>query len=808
MKYSLLVLTVLFATRLVAQREVKGVVADSATRKGLPFATLQLDDQKSGVITDINGHFSIYVKEGQTISLSYIAHAFRTLKATNLTTGDTLFLSPSATAMGEVVIRSDEKKITRIVNTAVRNKPLNNPEQYASYECNVYYKMSADLLGLEYTATDSTRRDSIRLAKGDTSKLAEEPDFFSPTRHLLFAETFSKRLYRKPQQLQEVVLASRFSGMKKTYFHNTVTDVLPFHLYTDYINLGGVDYNNPIARGWQSRYRFRLQDELRVGRDTVFLLSFEPKPGTAFNGLQGVVYINSNGYAISHFIAATGDTTKDRQIRFEQVYQFTGERWFPRELNYQLTMKHIISKAATMKWNGHSVIDSVFYDQRPSYAFDKAHPVRLHDSIDLRTPEEWSRFRGDTITARERDTYVFMDSFTNKYGLEKIIIATSRLNMGRIPIGKIDLDINRLLAQNDYEGTRLGAGFYTNDKISNRFSIGGWAGYGFTDRRWKGGASFTVYPGRGKEAWIALGWQDAYRNPGEVRLHEDLYRKGLRNWLLGKPERVQELTMTGNLRKGYLEFRPELLRQQITPLYLDSFTVGGKPFKNFNTSEAGIGLRYAYAERRVPVFDYYMPEETKYPIVYLRVSKGRINSGSYSAGYWRTLAAITYTFHGNRWGRDYYRLEGGWVYSPKNGALPRTLLLAGNGIRTARSHYYSPTGFVTMRPFDYFSDHYLSLLYRHEFDRFFWDAKWSKPFLSLAHNSVVGGLSKASAAANSGISSFSKGYHESGLMINQLLRYNIHVTDVYLNIGGFYHWNKAAAFEKNAFWVFSISTRF
>lgn len=805
---------ILLPDLLLAQRQVKGVVADSATRRGLAFATLQLGQKSSGAITDINGQFSIYINGQPTVTISYIAHASRTIATEAVSNGDTIFLAPAATALGEVIIRSDEKKIARIVNTAVRNKSLHNPEQYNSYECHVYYKMSADLLGMDdFPAPDSARLDSIkevRRRKNMDTTVFEDPmlEFLSPTKHLLFAETFSKRLYKKPQQLQEIILASRFSGFKKTYFHNTVTDVLPFHIYTDYINLGGLDYSNPIARGWQGRYKFTLQDEVRIDKDTVFLLAFEPRQGAAFNGLQGVVYINTAGYAISHFIAATGDTTKDRQIRFEQVYHYTGGKWFPRELNYELLMKRIGSRSGKLQWNGHSVIDSVVFDKPPSVRFDKAHSVRLHDSIDLRSEADWQRYRGDSISGREGRTYAFMDSFSKKYGLEKIITATSRLNIGRLPLGKIDIDVNRLLAQNDYEGTRLGAGFYTNDKLWKRLSIGGWAGYGFRDHRWKGGASATFYPFTGKESWLTIGWQDAYRAPGEVRIHEELGRTGLRNWLLAQPERLRELTLAANLRAGYWELRPGVSKQIITSLTGAPFTTGGKTFRSFSATEMSIGLRYAYAERRVPVFDYYMPEETKYPIAYLRVSGGKVSSGSYGTRYIKAVAALTYSFHGNRWGRDYFRLEGGWVGSLSLQALPRSFLLAGNGIRMNNSHYYSPTGFVTMRPFDFYNDRYASLLYKHDFDRFFWDVKWSKPFLSLAHNMAYGSLTGKTAAANGGIRSFKKGYHESGILVNQLLRYNIHVTDVYFNTGLFYNWSRPSPFKESAFLVFSISTGF
>jgi len=65
-----------------------------------------------------------------------------------------------------------------------------------------------------------------KLPKPDSNKIRD----FLANNHMIFSETYSKRNYRKPMQLQEDVIASRFSGLKKTYFTFLVTDILPFHV--------------------------------------------------------------------------------------------------------------------------------------------------------------------------------------------------------------------------------------------------------------------------------------------------------------------------------------------------------------------------------------------------------------------------------------------------------------------------------------------------------------------------------------------------------------------------------------------------
>jgi hypothetical protein len=105
--------------------------------------------------------------------------------------------------------------------------------------------------------------------------------------------------------------------------------------------------------------------------------------------------------------------------------------------------------------------------------------------------------------------------------------------------------------------------------------------------------------------------------------------------------------------------------------------------------------------------------------------------------------------------------------------------------------WYTASGFLTMFPFEYFSDMYVDLLYRHDFDRAFYHIKnVSKPSLSIAHNMLYGKISQgASAINNPGIQTPVNGFHESGLIINRLLYYNVlKLANINLNVGGFYHW--------------------
>lgn len=799
-----------------AQQNLKGIVLDSLTSQPLPFATVQARSQNKTTIASIDGKFSLIVTGNDALLFSYGGHRAKSVTPLQLVQNDTVLLAPLNATLDEVVIRLPTEKIARIVNTAIQNKALHNPDKYAAYECRVYYKMIVDVKRYGNYNMDSIRKrqDSLqalrsaRRKRQDTAVARNQNFTFATPSHLFLTETYSKRLYKRPAQTQEIILAERISGLSKAYFANVITDVLPFHVYSDYIQLNGIDFVNPLAKGWQGRYRFVLEDELALDGDTLFLLRYAPKRGAKFSALSGLLYISSKGYAVTHFTGTNNAADSvQRFVKFEQIYKQIAGRWFPQELNYDFGIRRFPAPYAQLVWNGHAVIDSAQFDAAPSVKFDKAHPVKFSDSVDRRTATDWERFRKDTLSKQETNTYRNMDSIARKTGLEKVVLGGLRLGTGRLPVGKLDVDVRRLLAANPYEGTRLGLGLYTNNKISKYYSVGGWWGYGLKDKVAKYGADLTLYPKGDKETRIRFSFANDYRLTGEVSLHPELTQTTLRTWLLQQVDEVKTYALDANLKAGYWEFRPSFSRVEFGPLHY-AFQAGGKTISSFITHEASLGFRYAYGEKRVPFLDFYLSSATPYPVVYASLSRGQLQADGLNDAYYLALAAVTFSKRINRWGRDAYRLEAGWIRSANNTALPRSLLLAGNGYRRDGLNFYAEGGFVTARPFDFYADRYVAFLYKHDLNKNFWTLKWSKPFLSFAHNFIYGDAETVNKLANPGLRSYNGGYHESGLLLNRLLRFNLGFAEAAVNTGAFYHWQKGSTWKENGVWVVGVSAGF
>lgn len=83
---------------------ITGTVSDAMDHEPLPGATIRESGNKmNAVVTDLDGKYSITVKQGASISVSYIGYADQVKKVAGATTID-FALEPDTQALGEVVV--------------------------------------------------------------------------------------------------------------------------------------------------------------------------------------------------------------------------------------------------------------------------------------------------------------------------------------------------------------------------------------------------------------------------------------------------------------------------------------------------------------------------------------------------------------------------------------------------------------------------------------------------------------------------------------------------------------------------------
>lgn len=740
---------------------LRGVVKDAQSGQGIPFATLKVSSGTAGTVADLAGNFSFSVPvRSPTLEVSSIGYQTQTVPVATTATPLIIRLNPAREAeLAEVKVASPMKKIRRLLNAAIAARDRHNPEKLREYQCNVYYKMIADV-SMADLAPDSAMREKIKA--------------FQESQHLLIAETYSRRSFRRPASLQEDILATRFSGLSSPAFTNLITDVLPFQIQSDFIRLGQLDYPNPVSKGYESRYHFRLLEELQIGPDTVWVIQYRPRK--TVRGLQGQFSLHSDGYIASQMIAEARDTALNQSTRIDIQYARTSGRWFPEKLNYRMEWRSFMGKAQDIYISGNSRIDSVSFTLPESFRFDRAHTARLVPDAVKNNDSDWHPIRPEPLSPKDTQTYHVIDSFSNSLPTDNIVRFASSLPSGKLPVGDLDINLTRVYSFNEFEGTRLGLGIQTSDVISKKGTVALWGGYGLTDKQWKYGGFAEVFFDDFQEQVLRISYDRDLRDPGRVYLDKTFEGDYIRQYLIQRADLSEKATLQLRNRMGYLSTETEFSLEKTQPLYQYRFIPFGDTNVAIRSREITLRARYAFGEKRAYSFGTYLPIDTRFPILYLNLTGGTLkpekpDGSGIENRYLQITGGVEFQKHLNRLGTQRFLLMGGKSFS--DAPLPLSRLFAARGYRMTYFAAFTFGNFYTLRPYDIYNDAFLSLHFRHQFDFHLYRTHFSYPSLSVGYNGLWGVLQNAGLHQYVAFRDASKGYHEAGATLHDLLRIRI-----------------------------------
>lgn len=756
----------------------------------LPFVNIIFNqDTQQGTTTDIDGRF--YLPVGQNIRhLRFSFVGYQDLELF-LDTVDTtppwrIIMQQKAHDFTPVEVVAGTNPADVIMQKVIRNRHRNDPEKLESYRCRTYNKVVMSWLPDQ----EAYQARLQRKQKGDTLQLTKRQQRMmsmmesTEKHHLFLMESLTERLFRQPAARAERILASRVSGLKEAPFTALANDVQPFSFYEEQVLLLDKAFLNPISPGSPERYFFHLEDTLYRQQDTVYLISFHPRAQKNFNGLKGILYINTYRYGVQNIIAEPADTGLIH-FRIEQLYDRPDEHhWFPAQLNYEIRMPKYPDPHLGIRIQGQSYIrEATINDPLPAEPFRSTDRYVFADSAFAVTDTAWIRSRPQPLDAQEVRTYELMDSVGEAHQLDRWLLRIDALGQGRWPMGPVDLAVSKLVQFNEFENIRLGLGLYTSEQLASWFTLGAYAGYGFRDEEWKYGTELHFFPDWKKD-WE---WQWYYRKdirePGALSfpLQNDLISRRL---YAGRMDReVRYGTSFNAIPVRYLRLGLEVSHARLEPLYDYAFQADPElsPDREFRFSEAALHLEYAYGQHYRRIFGQRVPDgkERPYPTLALSLTRGFGPAWKGEYPYWKYWASIEQSFRVLRLGKTTYRLEGALT----QGNLPASQLFSSAG--SGREFQWLTVGriFQTMDPYEFLSDRYFTFFFRQDFGTLLFKTSWLQPSISLEHQFTIGALARPEQHQQITFNTLEKGYAEAGLVLDNIIRLN-YVNFAYLGFGG------------------------
>jgi hypothetical protein len=757
---------------------VEGKVTNESGKEPLAFVNIGIAGTTVATSSDIDGKFRISSPEPILgIVLTYVGYESYMYRPEKQNEYAIIKMKKAAYDLNTVTVRPGENPAHRIIKLATKNRDRNNPEKIRSYTCNTYSKTYWDLV--YNTEEVKSKEDSLK-----TDSLKSQLRVFSENSHLLMMETVSERKFLYPENLNEKVIATKVSGFRDPSFTTSATDLQPFSFYEDYFKILGKDFLNPITGGSTTKYYFSLEDTLFQEKDTVYIISFRPLKGKNFEGLKGVLYINTNGYAIQNVIAEPYEESLVN-IKIQQQYKLIdGKQWFPEQLNYELHYKKYPTKFLGMKLTGKSYITDVKLDQglkKKDFGFET---MTLEPDATRKDDSYWQQHRVDTLDNRERKTYRVIDSLGRKQHFDRVLHLFEALTTLQIPFGPMSVDLNRILGFNEYEVIRGGIGLHTNDRFSRMGNFGGYVAYGYADSIVKYGFDTKIYfSKRSRDYYFKWSYSKDISEPGRAQYFYTRYNFK-RSQMTARMDYTEQFDLALHFRAfSYLTADLGWNTSSRIPKYdyifLPDRTDETKTSIDFRSTEIRLKGRYAYKEKLIQSFGQLLSDGTDYPVLYFAFTQGMKTPGTGYYDYSKASLGIEKDFLVKNLGRTHFLLEGGWL----QGNVPYPYLFNGNGSNSKGDYIYVDNSFQTMGLYEFLSDRYVNLFFSHNFGSLLFRRPKFQPQVEVYTNAGYGALSHPEQHASLDFRTMEKGFYESGLMLNNLLRVNYYNV-VYLGFGG------------------------
>ncbi|MNK50054.1 hypothetical protein D3C87_689240 [compost metagenome] len=812
-------LTLFFTLTLQAQIQINGIVTDS-NNKPLPFATITTSENNN-TITDVDGKFIFKISSSATsLTVSYIGFQTKTIALINNKTFYSAALLQQTDDLKEVVVSNENPALT-IIKKVIANKSINDPQKKLN---NFEYKTYNKLIVTANPDSIDGRIDTSVAYKDLNKKIIniDSSDYkfkeIVSKQHLFQTEKVSQYQFGN-NKLKETVLGTKIAGFKQPIYEVLAFNLQSISIYDSNYELFETKYENPISKNAPSSYNYKLLDTVSIrGRDT-YMIYFKNKSKHRTSGLEGVVYIDKENYAVAKAVMRIKGVLDISGIH-EFEYIPKEKIWFQSNTTFKIVKgkndDDIRILGGTIQFDG-DVEDN--FETRKKVASDFTYLLSESNSFDIRVntgtpiknpslyieinddaakkPESfWEAYRKENLDLKSQKTYLLLDSLSIRNRIEKRLGIGRKIINGFYPIGPIDLDLKKIISYNNYEGFRLGVGGITNDRLSKYFRVEGYGAYGTKDGVFKYSVGGGVLLDKHTNTWFNGYYTDDVRE-----IASTVFSVDKRVFKIYDPRPINISTFyeyigwRANVQTKFIpktEAVFELSRNYIEPKFDYLFNLNGKLYSNYIMTTAMLSIVWA-------PFSNYMQTPT-----------GRTESDKkfprFTFQYTQSLPNVfenDFTFSKIDFKAEYEKqylnrqktsllLQAGYAM----GDVPITHLYntAPNNLTKEtifqRITFAGRNSFETMFFNEFFSSQYLMFQIKHGFDRIK-IMKKVRPSLVLVTRMAWGSMENPEQHVGPAYKTLDKGYFESGLELNRIFKG--------FGLGGFYRYgpNQLTRFEDN-----------
>lgn len=742
----------IFNLCLIGQNSISGIVTDEFSKEKLAFVNIVVNDNGTlGTTSDIDGNFIIKSKEEiKNLTFSFVGYEKKKMEIAEGENEISVKLKPQNIELSEVVIDGSKNPANRIIDSVFKYRDSNNIKSLNSY----HYKMYDYMI----FAVDTTN-----LPTGDMA--LEE----FRNNDLMAMETVSEQYYEKPNKNKKIILAKKVSGMKESQGVYLLENIQSIGFQEDLVTINNKKYVNPISKGSKNKYIFFLEDAFRTeGNDSIFTIAFAPYKNTTFNSLRGTITINSDNWAIQN-IKAAPNKQEFFEIDIQQLYEKIDGVWFPKQLNTNIK----ITLAGAVDANTDGILCGIGKSYLSEIEINKEIDKNIFEISDYSANDNAGKsddiikyYRYEKLDEERLEaTYKYVEESLKEvnFNFDKVFESINSLMENEIPIRFININIDDIIDYNIGNGFMLGIGLRTNDKVSKYFSIGGFGNYWFKAKEFNYGGNLNFNLLGSKDMKLNFSAEHKFERLGDYGFESKINPFDPSDYKLFY---VNATSLNNTIGVNYSTYLNRYLKGFINFEVADKTPFNWNESTSYRLSTLDFILRIAFNEKFVRNGKKIRAEGMPNPVIWLSYQKNLKDVFGSPYDFDKAEFQFKGTKETRYIGTTTVTTQLGYI----NGIAPITELFNIFGSRNGKFELYSTDNFNTMIPDEFFCDRFAALFFSHNFRNLLIDFKKFHPELIVVTNVAFGYLSESN---NYDLKDLSKGYYESGLVVDSIIKTGI-----------------------------------
>jgi len=711
---------------------VRGVVVDAQTGEPLPFVGVYFDGTTIGISTDLDGRYSLETRapEAQMLTAQLIGYETQSVKVNRGAFSEVNFrLKPDHRQLNAAYVKPDNRYIKSILKKLDQSLAVNDPDNAPDWESRLYTKIELDITNMEAFLKYKYLDKNLGFVKqySDTSAITGKP--FIPA---MISENVSDLYHSKePFFNREVMRASRISGLEEDNMLRQFTGsyLLKTNFYKNSISVFNLDIPNPAVTSSHIFYNYFLVDSMQVENRKTYVLRFHPKKLVTSPTLDGEMQIDAQDFGIRSVHARLSKESNVNWIRHINVdidNRRTPEgRWFYGDERLFIDFSIAVSdssKIISFLGNRH-----MHYEQPVFKKVEDPDALTSENTVVMRNVTAgdkayWDSARPYALTAREQGIYDMVEDFQQQpfYKWNYAIFYTLITNYYEVrPWGMEFGRWARSFSYNNSEGLRVQLGGRTSKYLWPKVRVGGYIALGLKDLKPKGEFQVEWMINREKTRKLTAHYQKDFMQFSSgtgVFSAQNLFssifttdhtnRQNMMEMVDVKYDHEFNIQLNGNLHLKHYRIwgNPEVI-----PFTKPDGTV----VDSFSGNIINAEIRIAGKDERVNR-DFYDKSYmySKYPELYLNVTKGIKGITPDDFDYWRLRAQVVWKTPSSAIGFGRLNVEAGAFF----GSVPFQMLKLHEGNQT---FFYDRTAAACMDYYEFISDRWLTAYYEHNFNGFF-----------------------------------------------------------------------------------------